>query len=72
MGVGQVPQSYIAFQEVISAEVGVYRTNGQPAILNQREFAALANKIPNNDILDLEELSVGEYLGVGRLVGLVG
>ena len=55
----QVPLSYLRFQEVISEEVIQYRTNGQPAILNQKEFAALAQRIPNNDILDLEELSVG-------------
>ena len=47
-------------QEVISEEVFQYWTNNQPAILNQKEFAALAQRIPNNDILDLEELSVGE------------
>ena len=63
-----MPLTYLVFQDVISEEVAKCRANAQPAILNQREFAALAKKIPNNDILDQEELSVGkQYLPLWTL-----
>ena len=55
----QVPSSYVAFQKRISEEVIKCRENDIPPVLSQKEFAALAEGIENNDILDPEELSLG-------------
>ena len=61
----QVPSSYVALQRRISEEVVKCHENEIPPVLNQKEFAALAESIENNDILDPEELSLGKCMGIG-------
>eukprot|EP00731_Ephydatia_muelleri_P016582 Em0009g1006a len=62
---GKVPASYVALQKVISEEVKNCQAKEIPPVLNQKEFVALAERIPNNDmvdpnrdLIDPEELSV--------------
>lgn len=55
-----MPSSYVALQKKISVEVHRYRDRGRPPVLNQKEFAALAASLEENDIYDPEELSIGE------------
>ena len=38
----------------------MYRAKEDPPVLNQKEFAALAESLDDNDIADPEELSLGE------------
>lgn len=56
----QVPSSYVALQKKVAEEVSRCREKEIPPVLNQKEFAALAESIENNDITDPEELSLGE------------
>lgn len=56
----QVPASYVALQRLIASEVKICQTKEIPPVLNQKEFAALADFIPDSDISDPEELSLGE------------
>ena len=56
----KVPASYIKLQEKIAQEVEKCARDQKPPVLNQKEFAALAKSIPNCDIVDPEELSLGE------------
>ncbi len=56
----QVPSSYVSLQQVIAEEVKECQQKEIPPVLNQREFAALADKIPESDISDPEELSLGK------------
>jgi len=60
----QVPSSYVALQKRIAEEVLKCREKVIPPVLSQKEFAALADTIENNDILDPEELSLGMHLCV--------
>ena len=53
----QVPASYIQLQNLIEEESKRLREIEQPPVLNQKEFAALAEK--TNDITDPEELTLG-------------
>ena len=57
----QVPASYVALQRLIAEEVRVCQVKGIPPVLNQKEFAALSDFIPDSDISDPEELSLGEW-----------
>jgi len=52
----------VALQKLIAEEVKVCQMKGIPPVLNQKEFAALADLIPESDISDPEELSLGEWL----------
>jgi hypothetical protein len=56
----QVPSSYVALQKRVSEEVQRCREKEIPPVLNQKEFASLAESIENNDITDPEELSLGK------------
>ena len=56
----QVPASYINLQRLISEEVRSCHEKGIPPVLSQKEFAALADRMPDSDISDPEELSLGE------------
>ena len=42
-------------------EVTTRRADGTPPVLSQHEFAALADRVPDSDIYDPEELSVGRF-----------
>lgn len=55
----QVPSSYVALQKKVAEEVQRCRDKEIPPVLNQKEFAALAESTENNDIADPEELSLG-------------
>lgn len=55
----QVPSSYVALQQRVSEEVIRCREKEVPPVLNQKEFAALAESIEDGDINDPEELSLG-------------
>ena len=55
----KVPASYIELQKKIAEEVLKCTREQRPPVLNQKEFAALAKTIPNSDLLDPEELSLG-------------
>ena len=55
----QVPSSYVSLQHLIAEEVKVCQQKEIPPVLNQKEFASLADKIPEGDISDPEELSLG-------------
>ena len=55
----QVPSSYVALQQKVSEEVIRCREKEVPPVLNQKEFAALAESIEDGDINDPEELSLG-------------
>lgn len=54
----QVPASYVSLQKLIAEKVEACAEREIPPVLNQKEFAALADKIPESDILDPEELSL--------------
>ena len=54
----QVPSSYIDLQTLIAEEARRCREQDVPPVLNQREFAQIAEK--TGDINDPEELSLGE------------
>ena len=54
-----MPSSYVALQKKISEEVVAYREKEDPPVLNQKEFATLAESLDDNDIADPEELSLG-------------
>ena len=56
-----MPASYISLQKVISDEVRVCHEKGIPPVLSQTEFASLADRMPDSDISDPEELSLGIY-----------
>ena len=58
----QVPASYINLQRLIAEEVRSCQEKGVPPVLSQKEFAALADRMPDSDISDPEELSLGEDL----------
>lgn len=58
----QVPSCYVALQDKIAEEVERCRVKKIPPVLSQKEFAALAASIENNDIFDPEELSLGKYV----------
>ena len=65
----QVPASYVALQRIISEEVKNCQAKDIPPVLNQKEFAALAERIPNNDIVDsTRDLVDPEELSVGTLI----
>lgn len=49
----------MALQKKVSEEVMRCREKEIPPVLNQKEFAVLAESIENNDITDPEELSLG-------------
>ena len=55
----QVPSSYVALQQKVAEEVMRCREKEVPPVLNQKEFAALAESIEDGDINDPEELSLG-------------
>ena len=55
----QVPSSYVALQQKVAEEVIRCREKEIPPVLNQKEFAALADSIDDGDINDPEELSLG-------------
>lgn len=55
----QVPASYINLQKVIAEEVRNCQVKETPPVLSQKEFAALADRMPDSDISDPEELSLG-------------
>ena len=55
----QVPSSYVALQQKVIEEVIRCREKEVPPVLNQKEFAALAESIEDGDINDPEELSLG-------------
>ena len=57
----QVPASYVALQKLIAEKVQECLEKEIPPVLNQKEFAALADKIPDSDIADPEELSLGGF-----------
>ena len=57
-----VPASYVALQKAIAEEVRDCQLKETPPVLNQKEFAALADSIPDSDIIDPEELSVGRLI----------
>ena len=57
----QVPSSYVALQQKVAEEVMRCREKEVPPVLNQKEFAALAESIEDGDINDPEELSLGKY-----------
>ena len=59
----QVPASYVSLQKLIAEKVEACAEREIPPVLNQKEFAALADKIPESDILDPEELSLGGCWG---------
>ena len=42
-------------------EVAQRRESGVPPVLTQEEFTRLTDKIPENDILDDEDLALGTY-----------
>ena len=50
----------MALQKKVSEEVHHCRDKEIPPVLNQKEFASLAESIENNDITDPEELSLGK------------
>jgi leucine-rich repeat kinase 1 len=52
----QVPASYILLQNMIEDEAKKLKDSEHPPVLNQKEFAALAEK--TNDIADPEELTL--------------
>jgi serine/threonine protein kinase len=54
----QVPSSYLGLQKVLEAEVAQRRESGVPPVLTQQEFTKLTDKIPENDILDDEDLAL--------------
>lgn len=56
----QVPSSYVALQKKVSEEVARCREKEIPPVLNQKEFAVLAESIENSDISDPEEVSLGK------------
>ena len=55
----QVPASYINLQRLIAEEVRSCQQKETPPVLSQKEFAALADRMPDSDISDPEELSLG-------------
>ena len=55
----QVPASYIGLHRVIEEEVAKRRQESTPPVLTQQEFTKLTDKIPDNDILDDEDLALG-------------
>ena len=57
----QVPSSYLWLQKVLEGEVAQRRESGVPPVLTQEEFTRLTDKIPENDILDDEDLALGAY-----------
>lgn len=57
----KVPSSYVSLQKKVAEEVSKCREREIPPVLNQKEFAALAESIENNDISDPEELSLGKH-----------
>lgn len=61
-----MPASYSALQQQVTEEVQLCREKEIPPVLNQKEFAALADSIPDGDILDPEELSLGRRGRVGE------
>ena len=56
----QVPSSYVALQQKVAEEVMRCREKEVPPVLNQKEFATLAESIEDGDINDPEELSLGK------------
>lgn len=61
----QVPASYIGLHRVIEEEVAKRRLESTPPVLTQQEFTKLTDKIPDNDILDDEDLALGWFGQVG-------
>ena len=59
----QVPASYIGLHRVIEEEVAKRRLESTPPVLTQQEFTKLTDKIPENDILDDEDLALGWFEG---------
>ena len=55
----QVPASYIGLHKEIGEEVARRQQEGLPPVLTQEEFTKLTDRIPENDILDNEDLSLG-------------
>ena len=55
-----VQNIYYTTSGLIASEVKICQTKEIPPVLNQKEFAALADFIPDSDISDPEELSLGE------------
>ena len=53
-----MPASYISLQNLIEEEAKRLREEEKPPVLNQKEFATLAEK--TGDITDPEELTLGK------------
>ena len=60
----KVPSSYVSLQQAVLNECERLRREDQPPVLNEEEFAALAKSDPKSDILDAEELQLGEHIVV--------
>lgn len=58
----------MALQKVIADEVQKCNSEKRPPILNQEAFASLASSIPNSDIVDPEDLSIGRHRMVAAYV----
>ena len=54
-----MPSSYVSLQQAVLSEVDRLRREEQPPVLSEEDFAALAKSDPKNDILDPEELQLG-------------
>lgn len=61
-----MPASYINLQKLITEEVRSCQQKGIPPVLSQKEFASLTDRIPESDIADPEELSLGTCGDLGR------
>ena len=55
-----MPRSYCVLQNFVEEEARRLKEVGQPPVLNQKEFATLAEK--TEDITDPEELTLGESI----------
>lgn len=66
-----MPASYINLQKLITEEVRSCQQKGIPPVLSQKEFASLTDRIPDSDIADPEELSLGTYGDCGMASFLV-
>ena len=60
--ISKVPSSYVSLQQAVLSECERLRREDQPPVLNEEEFAALAKSDPKSDILDAEELQLGECI----------
>ena len=54
----------MALQKEVAEEVKNCLFKDIPPVLNQKEFTALAERIPKSDICDPEEVSLGVYMYV--------